>query len=96
MKDQQFVCARIIEGGVDMSIDLKTLRFVVENHPDFWDGSSGVSVPTIKINNFQELVKEIVRSINAEAEDGSTLLTRMIDRAIFNAVNSGCEGVDYE
>jgi len=38
----------------------------------------------------------VARAINAEGEDGSTLLTRMLDAAILKAVESGCEGVDHE
>jgi hypothetical protein len=40
-------------------------------------------------------VHEIVRAINEEEEDGSTLLTRMLDAAILRAVEDGCEGVDH-
>ena len=35
-------------------------------------------------------------ALNAEDEDGSTLLTRMLDEAIMQAVEDGCDGVDHD
>ena len=83
-------------GWIDMGISIGELRFAAEQHPDFWDGKSGISVPNIKITDAQEFALEVARAINAEAEDGSTLLTRMLDKAISKAVESGCEGVDHK
>lgn len=69
------------------------LLFAAENHPDFWDGKSGMDVPNIKIANFDTFSHDFVRAVNAEAEDGSTLATRMFDKAIAKAVNDGSDGV---
>lgn len=80
-------------GDIEMVIGMATLCFAAENHPDFWDGVSPASVPNIKITNVQEFALEVAREINRESEDGSTLLTRMLDKAIANAVENGCEGV---
>lgn len=82
-------------GDVDIAIEMATLCFAAENHPDFWDGVSPASVPNIKITDVQQFALEVAREINKESEDGSTLLTRMLDRAISNAVENGCEGVDF-
>ena len=40
--------------------------------------------------------REVCRAMNDEAEDGSTLVTRMVDAAIERAVEGGCEGVSDE
>ena len=80
-------------GDIEMTIGMATLCFAAENHPDFWDGVSPASVPNIKITDVQEFALEVAREINRESEDGSTLLTRMLDKAIANAVENGCEGV---
>jgi len=79
-----------------MHVSIGTLRFAAENHPDFWDGVSGISVPNIKITDAEEFAKAVACAINEEAEDGSTLLTMMLDKAIAKAVESGCDGVDHE
>ena len=79
-----------------MDVGLDALRFAAEAHPDFWDGISGASVPNIKITDAVVFAKEVARAINIEnADDGSTLLTRMLDAAINAAVSDGCEGVDH-
>ena len=78
-----------------MSIGVDTLAFAAANHPEFWDGVSGLGVPNIKVDNVGVFAREVCAMINREDEDGSTLLTRMLDKAIFLAVEQGCDGVDH-
>jgi len=87
---------KAVGGDIQMGIGMRTLLFAAESHPDFWDGRSGLDVPNIKVTDIQEFALEVARAINSEEEDGSTLLTRMLDKAISNAVESGCEGVAYD
>ncbi|MDP1886614.1 hypothetical protein [Polaromonas sp.] len=86
--------ATIHAKSLRMEISKDQLLFAAENHPDFWDGKSGMDVPNLKISDFDAFALEFVREINREAEDGSTMLTRMLDSAIRKAVESGCEGVE--
>lgn len=81
---------------IDMKVGFDTLRFAAENHPDLWDGYSGSDVPNVKITDIKDFAAAVVREINREEEDGSTLLTRMLDQAILNAVDQGCDGVDHD
>ena len=81
---------------VNMSVGISTLTFAAENHPDFWDGESGVDVPNIKITNKIDFAKAVTEAINKEDEDGSNLLTRMLDEAIAQAVEDGCDGVEID
>ncbi len=78
-----------------MDIGADILRFAAEQHPDFWDGERHWSEPSIKITDADIFAKEVAREINRENEDGSTLLTKMLDKAIRIAVENGCEGVDH-
>jgi hypothetical protein len=80
-------------GAIDMFVGNKTLRFAAENHDELWDGTSGADVPNVKITSMPSFAQAVVNQINKEAEDGSTLLTRMLDKAILQAVESGCEGI---
>lgn len=80
----------IFEIGVDI---LKVAAFM---HPNFWDGESGTDVPNIRVTDPMIFAREVVRQVNDEDEDGSTLLTRMLDEAMKQAVEDGCEGVDHE
>ena len=84
----------VADGYLDLGVGFKILRFAAENHPDFWDGESGTDVPNIKICDMDLFSKDVVLAINDEDEDGSTLLTRMLDAAIKQAVEDGSEGVE--
>lgn len=95
-KNEMPLRCKAVGGDIEMGIGMKVLAFAAENHPDFWDGESGIDVPNIKITDVQEFALEVARAINDEAEDGSTLLTRMLDEAIAKAVEDGCDGVDHD
>jgi hypothetical protein len=93
-RTHQHLTAQVANGYLDLGIGLDTLRFAAEAHPDFWDGESGTDVPNIRITDMGVFAKDVVRAINDEAEDGSTLLTSMLDEAIKQAVEDGSEGAD--
>ena len=79
-----------------MNIAIDALAFAAAHHPEFWDGHSGDDVPNIKVSDQGAFAREVALAINAEGEDGSTPLTRMLDKAMKSAVESGCEGVDHD
>jgi hypothetical protein len=81
---------------LDMSVGLDTLKFAAENHPDFWDGESGPDIPNIKITNLVVFAEEVARAINTPDEVGGTLLSRMMDDAVRNAIEDGCDGIDHD
>lgn len=87
---------RIREGRITIVIPKKVLRFATEQHPEFWDGETGEDQPNVKIDDLDSFTKEVERAINDEREDGSTLLTDMLDKAIKSAVEDGCEGIDHD
>lgn len=84
------------DGGIDMSIGAEILAFAAANHPEYWDGKSGLDVPNIKVDDPAAFARAVCAAINREDEDGSTLLTRMLDKAISLAVEEGCDGVDHD
>jgi len=94
--DQMPLRCKAVGGDIEMGVGMNVLAFAAENHPDFWDGESGLDVPNIKITDRQEFARAVADAINDEAEDGSTLLTRMLDAAIAKAVEDGCDGVDHD
>lgn len=94
--DEMPLRCKAVAGEIDLRVGVETLRFAAKNHEEFWDGESGTDVPAIKITNSVIFAQEVVLAINEEAEDGSTLLSRMLDEAIKQAVENGCEGVDHD
>lgn len=91
----RYLC-RIVKGQIVVTVGKKVLRFATEQHPEFWDGDSSDSEPNIKIEDVDVFMKEVVNSINNEREDGSTLLTDMLDAAVKGAIEDGCEGIDHD
>jgi hypothetical protein len=82
--------------GLRILMPLHHLQFAAEKHPEFWDGESGDDAPNIVVTDKEKFGEAVCEEINREDEDGSTLLTRMLDEAIRQAVENGCEGVDLE
>lgn len=50
----------------------------------------------LKITDKAAFLREFVRELQAEAEDGTTLVHRMLDAAFEQAVENGAEGIDYD
>jgi len=86
----------VVNGVLRFQIGMATLSCAAAAHPDFWDGESGASTPNIKVIDPHVFAVEVANEINAEGEDGSTLLTRMLDAAMKAAVENGCEGVEHD
>lgn len=85
-----------VEGDrISVYIGFDELAFAAANHPDFWDGESGEDVPNVKITDPAVFALEVVRQMNREEEDGSTMVTKLLDKAISDAVGDGCDGVDH-
>lgn len=77
---------------ITIEIDPDTLKFATENHPEFYDGETrGVTV-----KNKAEWMKSVYESLLEEQEDGSTLVSLMLDNAIRVAVENGEDGINYE
>ena len=87
---------RVMKQRIVISVPRRVLRFATEQHPHFWDGETGENQPNVKIEDIGLFMKEVVSAINDEREDGSTLLTDMLDEAIKKAVENGCEGIDHD
>ena len=83
-------------GTLSLFVSGNVLRFAAETHQELWDGESGPDVPVVKITDQREFAFAVAAAINAEDEDGSTMLTRMLDEAIVAAVEDGCDGVDHD
>lgn len=83
------------EGALDMGIGKAVLRFAAENHPYFYEPDARPLTPNLKITDETVFAREVALEINREREDGSTMLTDMLDEAVKRAVENGCEGVDH-
>lgn len=83
-------------GTLSLFVAGDILRIAAETHQGLWDGESDISVPVVKITDQRDFAESVAEEINREDEDGSTMLTRMLDEAIMQAVEDGCDGIDHD
>lgn len=77
-------------GVLSISIGINTLAFCVTSEPR--DSiTSGVV-----ITDPLEFAKDVLHALQDEREDGSTLVTDLLDRANAEAYEQGSLGIDYE
>ena len=69
-------------GQVIISIGVETLCFATQ-----------AEIHDFKITNKEGFVKDLINELNAEEEDGTTLVHRMFDKAADNAIENGSENV---
>jgi hypothetical protein len=82
--------AQIIDGHLVIKLDLKTLCFAAVRGPYF----ENEECKEPKVTDEKVFAEAIVHELNAEAEDGTTLVHRMLDQAAENAVEQGAEGIE--
>lgn len=84
--------ARIVKGALVITIPAGVLKFATENHPDYWDGENDRN--PLKVTDAKVWMKSVRDALQAEEEDGSTMLTAALDKAIAHAVEQGEEGCE--
>lgn len=86
----------VVEGGaLVISIGSKTLSYALEiseaNNP--FDDAANDFKKLYRVTNKNKFVEEVRLALYAEREDGSTILMDLLDKACWNAIESGCEGI---
>lgn len=98
-RDARLQC-RIIGGRLIVEIGIDTLAFATKESPTLYqrygyDKEKGEERKDfVTINDPDVWAKEVLRQIEAEAEDGSSLMTKLFDDAIERAIDDGAEGID--
>lgn len=81
--------ARIEDGSIVIRLNADVLKTAWQYGP-----GSHCSLPKLRVSDPLAFAREVVNELNREAEDGSTRVHRMFDRAMMYAVEQGCEGVE--
>jgi hypothetical protein len=82
------------DGLLMITVSADIVKWATEHHPEYWDADTDTY--SIKVANKREWLRSVVRAINHEAEDGSTMLSDMMDKAIELAAEGGEEGLEYD
>lgn len=85
--------ARIVKDALVIRIPMRVLKFATNNHPEFWDGEKDKH--TVKVSDPKVWMRSVAQALEHEEEDGSTMLTEVLDKAVAHAVNNGEEGVEF-
>jgi hypothetical protein len=92
--DKMPLKASIKHGVLTIRIGVSTLANAAAHHPEFWDGESGLDKPNIPVTDKILFARAVLMELQAEEEDGTTMLQELLDEAMKRAVENGCDGID--
>lgn len=78
------------EGRAEIEDGNIVIRVAIECLPAIVNG--GPHSDTIEITNAEEFARDLLRELQSESEDGTTIVHRMFDDAILGAYENGAEG----
>lgn len=85
--------AKVVDGRLVISVSIGTLANAARHSDYFFRcAEDGLS---LKITDDAAFAESVADALNAEEEDGSTPITRMMDKAFERVVDHGMEGVGY-
>lgn len=76
-------------GSIVIRVSLDALPTIIEGA---W--ATNNLTPRYKITNAQEFASDLVAALNDEDEEGSTVIHKMFDKAINEAIGNGAIGVE--
>lgn len=88
--------AKIIDGEIVIRLSLDTMAFAAERFPsleEYDEKTDRILAPVV--TDREAFAKELVRLLNAESEDGSTLVTNMFDAGFLAAAEDGARGIAF-
>lgn len=89
---------RVEKGQIVISIGISTLAFSLhisdDNNP--FDNEKNDYKRSYKVTDEEEFADEVVHSLQDEREDGSTILTDLLDKAMSDAIDQGAQGVEED
>lgn len=86
----------IIEGVLVISIGVETFGSVVQFNDDLtevYDEKTG-EFRSARVTDADLFAEAILYELNAESEDGTTIVHKMFDQAVENAIENGAEGIE--
>ena len=84
--------AKIVDGELVIRLRIGTLANAAK-YSEYFDNCAEEGT-TLKITDEAEFAESIANSLNREAEDGSTPITRMLDKATEWVCEQGEDGVE--
>jgi hypothetical protein len=84
-KDAPLMCS-IEDGELFIRIGIETLAWSLEHHPDLLND---LCEPRYKVTGHEEFSRDVLRELEREEEDGTTIVHLLLDRAMNEALEQG-------
>lgn len=85
---------RVVKDTLTIEIGIDTLKVAAQQHEGFWQPFTDKCA--LVVSNPKQFAQAVKGKLLDEAEDGSTPLHILLDKAIMEAVEYGCDGLDYD
>lgn len=84
----------LVDGHLVMAISVDYLRNLIESDETYAEYDEDEDKwKSVKVLDEIEWARDVRDALNMEEEDGSTLITKALDKAFTEAIESGCESV---
>lgn len=85
--------AQIVNGELVIRLRTSTLANAAKYSP-YFDGCAAHGT-TLRITDEAAFARSVSSALNSEREDGSTPITRMLDKAFQHAAEQGLDGIEF-
>lgn len=93
MVDKDRLTVGVSRGAIFIRLPLSILPVVFQGAP-FNERGSGSCEPRSRVTDVKAFAAAVVEELDREEENGATLVHHLFDRAMEEAVENGCEGID--
>lgn len=97
LKENLMGLAEIKNGRIVIEIPIDTLEYAARLHPDLYhhlfDDRGNEDETRIHVVDSQKFAEEIVQQLNREFCNGDTVVHKLLDDALLEAVENGAEGI---
>lgn len=91
-KDDVPLRCELVNGAIEFVIGAKVLAHATNICPALYDAENDRG--RYSVTDPAAFAADVLREINHEKEDGSTILTDLLDKAVERAIEQGAEGVE--
>jgi hypothetical protein len=91
-RDDVPLTCKVVDGAIQFAIGEKVLAHATNICPRLWDAEKDRG--RYRVTDPAVFAEAVAHELNDEREDGSTLLTDALDKAVEEAIEQGAEGVE--
>lgn len=88
--DERWTEAHIADAEIVIRVGISALPTALEANP------RDDTYSKCKVTDLPAFAGEVVRKLNSESEDGTTAIHLMLDQAMADAIDDGCDGIEYQ